>query len=63
MVIADERWRTSSYSTAKGECVEIAATSTRGVAVRDTKNRDAGHLSMPAGEWAAFLTAVKAAEL
>ncbi|NYI97712.1 hypothetical protein HNR12_003989 [Streptomonospora nanhaiensis] len=31
--------------------------------MRDTKNRDAGHLSMPAGEWAAFLTAVKAAEL
>lgn len=34
-----------------------------GADVRDTQYRDAGHLSMPTAEWAAFLGAVKAADL
>ncbi|GAB3462166.1 hypothetical protein GCM10027570_48490 [Streptomonospora sediminis] len=63
-MILDETWRTSSYSNTKGgECVEIAATSEHGTAVRDTQNRDAGHLVMSSDAWTAFLTAVKSAEL
>jgi hypothetical protein len=50
-------FRKSSYSTAKGEnCVEVADLA-EGAAVRDTQNREAGHLSFPAGEWRAFLAA------
>lgn len=62
-MIKDGTWRTSSYSTAKGECVEVAETTTPGAAVRDTKNREAGHLALPSGEWAAFIAAVRSAEL
>ncbi|MQA12318.1 MAG: DUF397 domain-containing protein, partial [Pseudonocardiaceae bacterium] len=31
--------------------------------VRDTKNRTAGHLTVPAVEWTAFLGAVKSGKL
>ncbi|WP_338011624.1 DUF397 domain-containing protein [Streptomonospora alba] len=63
-MILEETWRTSSYSNSKGgECVEVAATSDRGAAVRDTKHRDAGHLEMPSAEWTAFVAAVRSAEL
>lgn len=52
-------FRTSSYTTARGQdCVEVADTSTR-AAVRDSKHREAGHLAFPLGEWDAFLTAVR----
>ncbi|MBB4930745.1 hypothetical protein F4561_001565 [Lipingzhangella halophila] len=55
-------WHTSSYSNdSGGHCVEVAEGST--TLVRDTGNRECGHLAVEAGAWAAFLRAVKAGEL
>lgn len=50
-------WRTSSYTNGDGECVEIAELD-GGVAVRDTKNREAGALLFNDAEWTAFLRGV-----
>ncbi|MDA2807696.1 DUF397 domain-containing protein [Nocardiopsis suaedae] len=53
-------WRKSSYSNQTGgHCVEMAERPGR-VMMRDTRNRDLGHLSFPLGEWAAFLREVAA---
>ncbi|WP_028646710.1 DUF397 domain-containing protein [Nocardiopsis sp. CNT312] len=50
------RFRKSSYSSARGEnCVEIAELP-GGAAVRDTQNREAGHLAFPNSEWVALLS-------
>ncbi|GAA4917478.1 DUF397 domain-containing protein [Streptomonospora salina] len=51
-------WRTSSYSTNGGECVECAVLA-EDTAVRDSTRPHHGHLSFTRTEWAAFLTAVK----
>ncbi|MEU3015873.1 DUF397 domain-containing protein [Nocardiopsis sp. NPDC007018] len=50
-------FRKSSYSSSHGQnCVEVAELP--GVsAVRDTQNRDAGHLEFPTAEWTALLRA------
>ncbi|WP_020667354.1 DUF397 domain-containing protein [Amycolatopsis nigrescens] len=56
----EDRWRKSSYSgsdTKEGECVEVRLGADQ-VAVRDTKHRDAGHLTVPAPAWSAFLEQV-----
>ncbi|MFD0774749.1 DUF397 domain-containing protein [Streptomonospora algeriensis] len=61
-----ERWTKSSYSNGTGaNCVEVrnARTESDVVGVRDTQHRSLGHLDFPSGEWAAFLTAAKAAEV
>ncbi|WP_370013445.1 DUF397 domain-containing protein [Nocardiopsis sp. Huas11] len=52
-----EGWRKSGYSNGEGgDRVETRLTRERSrVAMRDTRNRELGHLSLPAGEWAAFL--------
>lgn len=52
-----EGWRKSSYSNGEGgDCVETRlAREVSRVAMRDTRNRELGHLDVPAGEWAAFL--------
>lgn len=43
-------WRKSSYSSARQEnCVEVADL-LDGAAVRDTQNREAGHLFYPSAE-------------
>lgn len=55
---ADARWRKASRSTASNNCVEVASAS-GAAAVRDSKNRDGGHLTIAAGTWAAFLADVK----
>ncbi|GAA4917269.1 DUF397 domain-containing protein [Streptomonospora salina] len=55
-------FRKSSYSGVNGDCVEVADLPA-GAALRDSKHPEAGHLSFPAGEWDAFLTAARAAEL
>ncbi|MFE3461136.1 DUF397 domain-containing protein [Nocardiopsis aegyptia] len=47
-------WHKSSYSNTGSQCVEVRETS-RGADMRDTVNREAGHLSFPAGEWSALL--------
>lgn len=49
-------FRKSTYSGRGDNCVEVA--DAPGVsAVRDTQNRDEGHLEFPAAEWKALLGA------
>ena len=42
-------WRKSSYSSDNGVCVEIAHLPDGRIAVRDSKNLAAGHLTTPCG--------------
>lgn len=51
-------WRTSSYTTEQGQCVEVANDGDA-VGVRDTKNRAGGHFTVSAQQFGAFLAAVK----
>jgi len=54
-----DQWHKSSYSDGGGgNCVEARA-SEQGAAVRDTQNRNLGHLEAPAPEWKAFVEAVR----
>lgn len=55
-------WHKSSYSPNGSDCVEVRE-SPDAVDVRDTRHRDAGHLSFPGVEWSAFLADVRAGEL
>lgn len=55
-------WRKSSYSTAEGQCTEVAALPGGAVAVRDSKNPESGALRFTAGEWRVFVAGVKAGE-
>lgn len=56
-------WRKSSYSGGGGgNCVEVADTPS-GSLVRDTQNRQAGHIEAPSAQWAALVAAVKAGAL
>lgn len=48
----------SSHSTTAQECVEVAGF-TAGAAVRDTQNRNLGHLAFPSKEWSALLGTVR----
>lgn len=48
------QWRKSTYSGQQSDCVEVAPSSQE-VQVRDTKARSAGHLTVPADSWKAFL--------
>jgi Domain of unknown function (DUF397) len=51
------QWRTSSYTGPNGNCVEVA---TAGGArlVRDTKQRQAGHLRISDRDWRSFLDTI-----
>lgn len=50
------KFRKSSYSGSTTQnCVEVADLPA-GAAVRDTQNREAGHLEFPGSEWAALLS-------
>lgn len=52
-------WHKSSYSTNGANCVE-AAEGAHGAHMRDTQNREAGHLTFDRAEWlAALRTATK----
>lgn len=52
-------FRKSSYSSGRQEnCVEVAG-APAGAAVRDTQNRELGHLAFPGSEWAALLTTTR----
>jgi hypothetical protein len=53
-------WRRSSYSTAEGQCTEVAALPGGGVGVRDSKNPQGGALRLSAAAWRTFLDAIKA---
>lgn len=51
-------WHKSSYSDSSGHnCVEVAEGAE--TLVRDTQNREYGHLSFPADEWKAFLEGIE----
>lgn len=51
-------WRTSTFSSNGTTCVEVALTNTL-AALRDTKHRAGGHLTLPAAHGDTFITAVK----
>lgn len=53
-----DQWRKSTRSSNQASCVElrVAAAAT---GIRDTKSRESGSLTIPAGGFAAFLTAAK----
>ncbi|MEO3782865.1 DUF397 domain-containing protein [Actinocorallia sp. B10E7] len=56
-------WRKSSYSNASsGDCVETARLGHELVGLRDSKHTEAGHLTVPASQFAALLRAIKAGE-
>lgn len=50
-------FKTSSYTQDNGTCVEVAVEAGF-AAVRDTKNREGGHVAVPARSFAAFLRSV-----
>lgn len=53
------QWRKSSRSnTNEGQCVELADAG-RGVAVRDSKNPEQGHLTVSRRQFAAFAAQFK----
>jgi hypothetical protein len=58
---SDHEYRKSSYSTAKGTCVEVATTADV-IAVRDSKDPTAPSLLFNYHEWQAFIKGVKAGE-
>lgn len=58
-VEAGINWRRSSHSGGTGgNCVEMGSTP-RSVGVRDTKNRDLGHLAVPPAAWRTFVSALR----
>jgi len=52
------KWKKSSYSTAQGNCVEVAQTRD-GIAVRDSKNPAGPVLTFSADDWRSFVTDIK----
>lgn len=53
-------WHKSSYSDGRGgNCVEVAEGAT--TRLRDTQNRELGHLEAESAEWSAFLKVVASA--
>jgi len=53
-------WHKSSYSPNSGSCVEVRERpADDAVDVRDTQNRELGHIVIPAREWAALLADVR----
>lgn len=52
-------WRTSSFSQGADNCVEVGRTAGSGAAVRDTKNRAAGHFVTTSPQWQDFIAALK----
>ncbi|MFY7067653.1 DUF397 domain-containing protein [Nocardiopsis changdeensis] len=54
----EPQWHKSSYSGGSGSCVEVAEGAE--TLVRDTQNRELGHLGFAAGEWTALLRVLPA---
>lgn len=57
--LRDARWRTSSYSGANGDCVEVAGLPGGRWAVRDTKDRSRPALTFSPVSWTAFVDGVR----
>jgi hypothetical protein len=55
-------WKKSSYSSAQGNCVEVAPLRD-GTAVRDSKDPHGPVLRFPGDAWSAFLGAVKSGQI
>jgi hypothetical protein len=55
-------WRTSSYSGANGQCVEVATTG-KSVVIRDTNARDQAILVCPPIQWRTLVLQIKRGEL
>lgn len=55
-------WRTSSYSSDVGNCVEIADLANGGRAVRDSKDPAGPALTVTSAGWAAFTAGVRHGE-
>lgn len=55
------KWRKSSYSSAQGNCVEVAKDAPGLVAVRDSKNPDGALLTFERRAWEAFTAKIKTA--
>jgi hypothetical protein len=53
-------WRKSGYSSAGGNCVEVASLPGGRMAVRDSKDPDGGVLRFSSGAMATWLTSIKA---
>ncbi|MFI0983423.1 DUF397 domain-containing protein [Streptomyces sp. NPDC021093] len=53
------RWRTSSYSSGNGQCVEVGDGFPGTVPVRDSKRADSPVLSFSHHAWADFVHVVK----
>ncbi|WP_017602619.1 DUF397 domain-containing protein [Nocardiopsis alkaliphila] len=51
-------WHKSTYSATGGNCVEVRE-GVFGTDVRDTQNREAGHLSFTSDEWSALLRGLR----
>lgn len=49
-------WHKSSYSGNQGACVEVSEGEGERVLVRDTQNRDLGHLDFAPEAWSALLS-------
>jgi hypothetical protein len=54
-------FKVSSFCS-MGNCVEVGAAPGGGIAVRDSKRREAGHVVFPVEEWRSFLVGVRAGE-
>lgn len=50
-------WRKSSFSVDQKDCVEVQTRQI--VGVRDTKDREGGHLEVAPAAWAAFVSGLK----
>jgi uncharacterized protein DUF397 len=61
MDLSRAQWRTSSYSSSNGACVEVAANSGDRVLVRDTKDREGPVLAFRPSAWRQFTGRVTSA--
>ncbi|MEU8680731.1 DUF397 domain-containing protein [Streptomyces sp. NPDC048611] len=62
MTTDSPRWFKSSYSNNGGDCIEVAATGTGAVPVRDSKDPHGPALTFTANGWSSFVDAVKGGE-
>jgi len=58
--LAQASWRKSSWSTYSGNCVEVAPLPGGQIAVRDTMDRESGHVLVLSGAaWNSFLSEIR----